>query len=228
LPTHFRTLLAAATRDLHVAIEHEIGLDDNPPLGRYLAYLGAMHAIVGGVEERLEEAFAVLALEPEVRRKRRWLEEDLRHFRIAALGPAPALEVPREIPAAIGWAYVLEGSMLGGRVLYKRLASRWALGPGQGATFLCGYGPETATRWRRFVDALESIELTAEQMDACIAGARQAFDAIRAAFRDSIARADLGADGNARLAAGTPAGQRTHTPVEPAQAEQREERLSQG
>jgi heme oxygenase len=87
---------------------------------------------------------------------------------------------PDDASAAYRWgvAYVVEGSQLGGAVLYKRLAGqlaphplRYLRGAGEG-----GPGP----RWRAFMAALRAEVCTeAEVADAC-AGARDAFDRILA------------------------------------------------
>lgn len=87
---------------------------------------------------------------------------------------------PAGAGAAYRWgvAYVIEGSQLGGAVLYKRLAAqlaphplRYLRGAGEG-----GPGP----RWRAFVEALRAEVRTAgEVAEACV-GAGDAFDRILA------------------------------------------------
>ncbi|MET0983101.1 MAG: biliverdin-producing heme oxygenase [Telluria sp.] len=87
---------------------------------------------------------------------------------------------PAGASAAYRWgvAYVVEGSQLGGAVLYKRLAAqlaphplRYLRGAGEG-----GPGP----RWRAFMATLRAeVRSEAEVADAC-AGACDAFDRILA------------------------------------------------
>lgn len=82
---------------------------------------------------------------------------------LAALGvaaPAAArLEGPASSGEALGWVYVAEGSMLGGRIIRKRLTAE---GHGlEGLSFLDPYGEETGARWRAFMTLLDQ---------ACAAG----------------------------------------------------------
>ena len=92
---------------------------------------------------------------------------------------APAEPWPAHASAAYRWgvAYVVEGSQLGGAVLYKRLAERLAphplryLQPSQ-------HGP--GPRWRLFLSALkDEVRSEAEIAQAC-AGAQDAFARILA------------------------------------------------
>lgn len=111
------------------------------------------------------------------------IEADLAESSLAARagGPQPdAAPWPEEASAAYRWgvAYVVEGSQLGGVVLYKRLAAqlaphplRYLRGAGEG-----GPGP----RWRAFMQALRAqVQGEAQVADAC-AGACDAFDRILA------------------------------------------------
>jgi heme oxygenase len=190
MPTDFRTALASATRAAHEEIERELALDGEVPLARYIAYLRSMHAVVSGFEQALVEDRDFAHLGFHARRKRPWLERDLRHFGVA--GDVSNASPPVDFAARVGWAYVLEGATLGGRVLYKRLAPLWSLTPEHGGSFLFGYGERTAEMWRSFVEALNALDFTAAQKEACAAGAAQAFRAIAEAFRASIAGAHLG------------------------------------
>lgn len=53
----------------------------------------------------------------------------------------------------MGWVYVAEGSMLGGRIIRRRLAAEGRDLDGLG--FLDPYGEETGARWRAFMDLLD-------------------------------------------------------------------------
>jgi heme oxygenase len=98
-----------------------------------------------------------------------------------ARNPHPQQELwPAQASPAYRWgiAYVVEGSQLGGAVLYKRLAEqlaphplRYLRGAGEG-----GPGP----RWRGFMEALRAeVRSEGEVAEAC-AGACDAFDRILA------------------------------------------------
>ena len=86
---------------------------------------------------------------------------------------------PRHASAAYRWGvcYVVEGSQLGGVVLYRRLAAQLAPHP---LNYLKGSGEGPGPRWRAFSEALREQVHGSEQIaDAC-AGACEAFDRILA------------------------------------------------
>jgi len=102
---------------------------------------------------------------------------------VAAPGFAPLAAWPSAASPAYRWgvAYVVEGSQLGGAVLYKRLAEQLAPHP---LRYLRGAGEAgPGPRWRAFMQALRAeVRTEAEIAEAC-AGACDAFDRILALAR---------------------------------------------
>jgi len=95
----------------------------------------------------------------------------------AALEPGAGW--PQGASAAYRWGvcYVIEGSQLGGAVLYQRLAGRFAPHP---LRYLRGSEAGPGPRWRAFMLALRAqVRTPGEIADAC-AGACAAFDSILA------------------------------------------------
>lgn len=99
------------------------------------------------------------------------------------LGTAPRLDAlpaadaaPPSIADAVafGWgvAYVIEGSQLGGQVLYRRLAEPLAPHP---LAYLQGAGRDTGARWKEFLAALRQHLVTPAQVQAACDGAVTAF-----------------------------------------------------
>lgn len=120
------------------------------------------------------------------------IEADLAEPLLAAYAGAPqpdAVPWPRDASPAYRWgvAYVVEGSQLGGAVLYKRLAAQ--LGP-HPLRYLRGAGEAgPGPRWRVFTLALRAQVTTAQQSAEACAGACHAFDRILAlAFGPGAAR----------------------------------------
>jgi heme oxygenase (biliverdin-IX-beta and delta-forming) len=91
--------------------------------------------------------------------------------RCVLLPPFPAPESRAE---ALGMLYVLEGSMLGGRVILKALARKGVNDPA--LAFLNPYAAETGARWQSLLAVLEREASDDEARIAAICtGARRAF-----------------------------------------------------
>jgi heme oxygenase len=148
--------LRAATGELHQAIEARLDiverLADPSTRREMIARFGALYGP------------AAAAFEP-------WLAD------VPGLGPyrsGPVVAEQAGLPfpmlgnraEALGMRYVLEGSMLGGRLIQRRLAERGINDPR--LAFLDPYGAETGVRWRAFLSVL-ARELTDERLiaDAC-------------------------------------------------------------
>lgn len=109
------------------------------------------------------------------------IEGDLAHPSLAGLFPSdeqPATHCwPRDMSDAYRWGvcYVVEGSQLGGMVLYQRLREQLAPHP---LGYLRGAAEGPGPRWRTFMLALRAnVKGEADIAEAC-AGACDAFDAI--------------------------------------------------
>lgn len=80
-----------------------------------------------------------------------------------------------------GALYVIEGSTLGGQVIAKHLASLpWT--SAYGHEFFLSYGARTGAMWREFLNRLE--HLPEVHADECVAGAKEAFDALCSHFEN--------------------------------------------
>jgi heme oxygenase len=112
------------------------------------------------------------------------IREDLAHATLAGMPAAhhaTAMAWPAQRGAAWRWGvcYVIEGSQLGGAVLYKRLADRLAPHP---LNYLRGSG-SPGPRWQQFIAALREHVVEARQIAEACEGARQAFDSLIALNR---------------------------------------------
>lgn len=79
-----------------------------------------------------------------------------------------------DLPTALGWLYVAEGSNLGAAFLYKAAAALGLDGE-HGARHLAGHPGGRAQHWREFTGALDSLALSPEEEARVIQGARGAF-----------------------------------------------------
>jgi heme oxygenase len=169
-----RTPLAAAAPDLRAYRDHLQLLE---------AWLAPIQASLTGQQDGPQHALPprdYLAL----------IRRDLADPALAGL-PAAAAPNAEALPAgddeAYRWgvAYVIEGSQLGGAVLYKRLAERLAPHP---LAYLRGEG-SPGPRWQQFLAALRSAVVTPVQIEQACQGARQAFDSLIALLNKSSAAA---------------------------------------
>lgn len=84
-----------------------------------------------------------------------------------------------DVPTAIGWLYVAEGSNLGAAFLLKA-AARLGLDETFGARHLAAAPEGRGLSWRKFTTALDAIALTEEEEERLFAGAREAFSRVHA------------------------------------------------
>lgn len=158
-----RTPLAAAAPDLRAYRDH-LQL-----LANWLAPIQAALAEEGEGPQQALPPRDYLAL----------IRSDLAHPALADLPAAPVLTAapwPAQQDLAWRWgvAYVIEGSQLGGAVLYKRLAERLAPHP---LDYLRGQG-SPGPRWQQFLTALRAEVVTPQQIEQACQGARLAFDSL--------------------------------------------------
>ncbi|WLP53366.1 biliverdin-producing heme oxygenase [Agrobacterium fabrum] len=93
--------------------------------------------------------------------------------------PRFTAEMPFDLPEAMGWLYVVEGSNLGAAFLLKD-AAKLGLGEEFGARHLAGAPEGRGLHWRTFTAALDEISLTVEEEERVVAGAEAAFRAVHA------------------------------------------------
>jgi len=183
--------IRAATRRQHKSLE------DEWDLVRALLRVDGRYRIVRALYE--VHAPSELALLPwltglsdlgyEQRLKAPLLQADLRALGASEselLQPTPQVLKFENSAHALGFAYVLEGSTLGGQVIRKAVAA--AAGPLLGLTFFGAYGPDTGTRWKQFCQVIERECSTCS--DECTGGAVAGFEFVSTTFRRSLDNAD--------------------------------------
>ncbi len=116
------------------------------------------------------------------RRRLSMIEQDLADLGLAIPETGAARftdETPFDLPQAMGWLYVVEGSNLGAAFLLKD-AAKLGLTEEFGARHLAGAPEGRGLHWRTFTAALDDISLTVEEEERVIAGAEAAFRAVHA------------------------------------------------
>jgi heme oxygenase (biliverdin-IX-beta and delta-forming) len=79
-------------------------------------------------------------------------------------------------PEALGWIYVSEGSTLGAAFLFKQAQQHLGFSADFAARNLAAYPEGRAKVWKHFIAEIDQAELSKQQQDQVIEGARQAFD----------------------------------------------------
>jgi heme oxygenase len=180
-----RELLRDGTRDHHARAEACLPFLA-PTLDR-AGYAAALAALLG-FHAPLESALATapwsrVGLDWSRRRKTALLVTDLERLgwsgaAVAAL-PRTRVPRPRSLATALGCAYVVEGSTLGGQLLRRHVARTLGLGTDDGCAFLSAYGADVGPMWRAFVAALEiGVAREGCDPDEVLAAARTTFDAL--------------------------------------------------
>lgn len=146
------------------------------------AYLGVYRPL----EERLCPAAGRHLDGFEYRRRTGRLERDLRTLglagdridRVPTLAPShlPALDGPSRV---LGCLYVVEGSELGGRVIWKRLRRCLDGGALEADAFLGADADRTRERWRRFRETFDRRVAPGAPLQDAVSAARSTFRAYR-------------------------------------------------
>lgn len=117
-----------------------------------------------------------------MRTKTAWLSSDLAKLDEPLPASMPGLFDNWSPTALLGAAYVSEGSMLGGTIIWKLLQQNPSLQPLLSeARFYRGYGPQTGANWKQFGVFLN--QQGANDPDNVVEAAKQAFIAYQTVFR---------------------------------------------
>jgi len=183
------TALRQGTSDRHERLDSGLPLSKpDATLADYAYHLQLLRAWLAPMESWLAgfhdgpQGAAGLPVAPHLS----LIEADLAEPSLAgftAPGFPPGASWPTDASAAYRWgvAYVVEGSQLGGAVLYKRLAEQLAPHP---LRYLRGAGEAgPGPRWRAFMLALRAEVRSEEEIAEACAGACDAFDRILALAR---------------------------------------------
>jgi heme oxygenase (biliverdin-IX-beta and delta-forming) len=176
-----RAALRERTREAHDEIERALALA-SPSAGReeYARHVAALWGWMKPVEPRLWRAPWPASVDTVARAMMTsWLETDIAAARADGL-LGSQIEVsdpvkPGSRAARFGQAYVIEGSMLGGAMLLRRLGPRLAPWP---VRYLHGYGAEAARYWREFLAALDESVSAPGDVDEAADAADETFCSI--------------------------------------------------
>lgn len=181
--------LREATREQHERLDAGLPIArPHASLQDYAAHAAAMSAWLAALAPELQ---ALAAQEPrfapDTTARLQALQADLHDAAPACAQPLPvapsaatgqqiqhALAQARDAADAVRWgfAYVVEGSQLGGQVMHRQLAQRLAPHP---LRYLQGRGAQTGAHWKSFIALLRSHLATPQAVAAACIGAQAAF-----------------------------------------------------
>jgi heme oxygenase len=171
--------LRVATDDLHREAERHVRiLDANATVATYVRYLSRMLGFHAPLERRFGVALDAHGFASESRSKRHWLAQDLRALGRDSATVEECSTVPElhETAYAVGAAYVIEGSTLGGRFILSKLGCQLAPVIGIATRFLEGYQRETGAMWRAFGEVIDRVIVDERTSAVSIMGARATFE----------------------------------------------------
>ncbi|HXV30445.1 MAG TPA: biliverdin-producing heme oxygenase [Sinorhizobium sp.] len=176
--------LKAATQTTHERLDRAImAREPFASRDRYGLFARVQHAFHREIDalyddETLDELLPDLA----GRRRLHLIEQDLADLGMAplAIDTAPTFGAGAviDLPTALGWLYVAEGSNLGAAFLLKE-AARLGLSGAFGARHLAGAPEGRGLHWRTFTAALDRIELDEQGEGRVVESASRAFTLVR-------------------------------------------------
>lgn len=187
--------LRDATRDLHHRLDHHSLLAPllHPALdiASYGKALQALHAINAPTETAI--ATAIQSRHPEFDYRPHCRMPDLEHDltvlelpQLPAAWPGPILESSGQLAGSL---YVLAGSTMGGRVIYRQLQASLGLNTENGGRFFAGHGEQTMPMWQACMQFAAGI-CPIESIDIARQSAAELFQNI-ITLLDQLARHDL-------------------------------------
>lgn len=184
-PTAF---LKESTRTVHESTESgfDLGVALSSPV-RYARLLTVLHATVGPLEAAIDDVLgpAVRGVHPRGEMSE-WLKADLDALSVSPPSrPVDSAECGfvDSKPAALGALYVLEGSMLGGQLIARRLQESLGVGPDNGGRYYAGRGPQTFAHWKNVKSFLDAGLARPDEPGAALNAALQTFALFGRAFR---------------------------------------------
>ena len=172
--------LKAATHESHDRLDKRIMADDpfadRERYGRFLDVQYRFHHEI----DRLYRHDGLRAIIPDLQSRRRLglIRKDMEDIGAKIPELREGDDYLMDVPNALGWLYVAEGSNLGAAFLLKE-AAKLGLSEGFGARHLAGAPEGRGRHWRAFTAALDGLDLDPAGEDRLVEGAREAFARVR-------------------------------------------------
>jgi heme oxygenase len=157
---------------------------------RYSRFLEVQHQFHRDIDA-LYSSRALDNLLPDLSGRRRLdlIDQDLSDLGVSVPDSmaAPALASDTDLPTALGWLYVAEGSNLGAAFLLKE-ARKLGLSETFGARHLAASPEGRGLHWKTFTAALDAVKLSDADEERVNAAARAAFARVQSLVTDVFNR----------------------------------------
>ena len=179
----FLSLLRKETSTLHRALENTVLsvslMSNDLTRNTYTRYLAAMAPVMEWYDVHIIPMVMEIIPDAGDRNKLPALVTDLGYLTGNTAISEVAFAPPQidNSDAAMGAAYVIEGSTLGGQFILKHAAPKLNLDASHGASYFTGYGSATGIKWKSFLATLTSFASNGNQ-HAIIGGANNTFESI--------------------------------------------------
>jgi len=182
------------TKEKHISLEqqpllHSLTASDLDH-AQYLKILVKFYGFFSPLEKKINDFQLIHHFLPDFARRRK-ASALLADIDIVSKkeNSAPVLYECEDLPQvsntaeAFGSLYVMEGSTLGGRFIYKNLEKNLRLDKQDGALFFYGYGDETGSKWKEFQAGLSRFsEENPEENASTIMAAEETFEKLKSWF----------------------------------------------
>lgn len=186
-PATFLEKLREVTAPSHQALENlEISrkiISPEVTKSDYAEYLMYMHDVVEDIEKNIFPVLAPYIPDINSRKRIHLIENDLQNMGVeykTGIKPVTAEGFRNNTAFAFGAMYVVEGSTLGGRFIYKNINTILQYNENTGASYFAGYGNTTGSHWKQFLEAFTTYAAdNTNAVSEMIAGATHTFNAIK-------------------------------------------------
>lgn len=147
----------------------------------YQLYIAKMYGAVRACETQVYPLVSFLFPDLSARYKADLIQNDLLKTGVSdvKIENLPVCNfAPCSVAEALGMMYVLEGSTLGGKIIYKHIHQTLGLDADSGASFFFGYGDRTGPFWKSFITTFANFAIEEQCENEIIAGAVKTFSAI--------------------------------------------------
>lgn len=175
---NLRNQTAVSHRKLEENYLSKMILNEQVTLIDYQNYLSALYGVTLGCENFVFPHIQDIIADLNQRDRSEFIARDLlaTGFTQKQIEALPVYTFTfSSVAGHLGAMYVLEGSTLGGRFLYKHINKTLGLTAENGCSYFWGYGEQTGIMWKSFISYLTQFALETGQSAEIIQGAVNTF-----------------------------------------------------